>query len=299
MSIPAEEIEPEGQRATTPATGGSGMYLHDPRFTWPERVPWSVLGPDFIQAWGFDPPRGKREHLEVIGPSGSGKTYWVETVLQQHYAEAERRRSANGRKHLETGAIFLATKKDDGIFAEMGWPIVGDVAEIRDTNVIVWPRTSATGSRRKEFHERHVRSLLDHLWTEDANTILAFDEVGYAESLSGEVRTQIQQYWREFRSMGGQVIGMKQRPQGALRDMHSETYWTASFAPNDTADTERFAELFGRRRDWVPVFDTLDVDKHEFILRHSKSREAYITWVDTPLRPQKIRRQGLHALVSK
>jgi len=298
MSVQAEDVEPEDARAATAAPGGAA-YLHDPRFTWPERVPWSVLGPDFIQEWGFEHEPRKREHLEVIGPSGSGKTYWVETILQQHYAEAERRRRASGRKNLETGAVFLATKTDDDVFGELGWPIVHDVAEIRDTNVIVWPRTADSGGRRREFHEQHVRRLLDHLWTPKANTLVAFDEVGYAEGLSGEVRTQIQQYWREGRALHIQVIGMKQRPQGALRDMHSETFWTAAFAPNDTADTERFAELFGRRRDWVPVFDTLSPDRHEFILRHSKSREAYITWVDEPLRPQKIRRQGLQGILAR
>ena len=85
MSIQAEDVEPEDARAVSAAPGGTA-YLHDPRFTWPERVPWSVLGPDFIQEWGFEHEPRKREHLEVIGPSGSGKTYWVETILQQHYA---------------------------------------------------------------------------------------------------------------------------------------------------------------------------------------------------------------------
>ena len=299
MTVQPEDVEPEANRATTSAAGGSAMYLHDPRFTWPERVPWSELGPDFIDAWGFRERSGKREHLEVLGPSGSGKTYWVETVLQQHYAMAERRREADGRKNIETGAIFLATKTDDDVFAELGWPMVHSAGEIRDTNVIVWPRTPKTGQARRDFHELRVRTLLDHLWQPKANTVVAFDEVGYAESLSGEIRTLIQQYWREGRALGIQVVGMKQRPQGALRDMHSETYWTAAFGPKDRSDAERFAELFGHRRDWLPVFDDLDPDKHEFILRHSKTREAYISWVDELLRPQKIRRPGLMRILSR
>ena len=92
--------------------------------------------------------------------------------------------------------------------------------------------------------------------------------------------------------MGIQVVGMKQRPQGALRDMHSETFWTAVFRPKDRSDAERFAELLGHRRDWVPVLDALDLDAHEFVIRHSRSDEAYISWVDVPLSPQKIRRRG-------
>lgn len=295
MTLQPEDIEPDAARAST----GSALYLHDPHFTWPERVAWSELGPDFIRAWGFEKPPREREHLEVIGPSGSGKTYWVETVLQAHYTEAERRRAASGRKHLETGAVFLATKADDAVFGELGWPIVHSAGEIRDTNVIVWPRTGKTGTARKAFHEQRVAALLDHLWAPQANTLVVFDEVGYAEGLSAEIRTLIQQYWREGRALHIQVVGMKQRPQGALRDMHSETYWTAAFAPKDRSDAERFAELFGHRRDWLPVFDTLNPDRHEFILRHSKSREAYISWVDEPLTPQKIRRPGLLRILSR
>jgi len=275
------------------------MYLHDPNFRWPERCPWSELGPDFIEAWGFRPPRLKREHLEVLGPSGSGKTYWVETILQEHYREAERRRVADDRKHIETGAVFLATKKDDDVFSELGWPMVHAAGEIRDTNVIIWPRTKLTGLEKRAFHAQRVKTFLDHMWQEKANTIVAFDEVGYAETLSGDIRVQIQEYWREGRSLGIQVIGMKQRPQGALRDMHSETFWTAAFKPNDRSDLERFSELFGHKRDWMPVFDSMDSDRHEFILRHSKSQEAYISWVDTPLRPQKIRRGGLMHILSR
>lgn len=292
MTMPTD-VEPDENRAR-----GTAGWLNDPSFTWPERVPWSQLGPDFIAAWGFDQPRNKREHLEVAGPSGSGKSHLVETILQDHYREANRRQEASKRKHIETGAVFVATKTDDDIFRELGWPQVHDASEIRDTNVIFWPRTKKTGLDRRDFHDRKVNALLNKLWRPHANTVVAFDEVGYAESLSADTRATIQQYWREGRALGIQVVGMKQRPQGALRDMHSETYWTAAFKPNDRADLERFAELFGHRRDWMPVFDSLNPDRHEFIIRHSRSDEAYISWVDTPLRPQKIKRRGLQGWMS-
>src|SRR5215475_771151 len=297
MTIQPDDIEPEGNRARTAA--GGAMYLHYPRFRWPERVPWSELGPDFLSAWGFEPPRGKREHLEVLGPSGSGKTFLVETILQDHYREAERQRSSSGRKHVETGAVFVVTKTDDDIFRELGWPVAQSVGEVRDTNLIYWPKTGKKGLARRAFHDQAVSGLLDHLWQPKANTLVAFDEVGYVEGLSGDTRARVQQYWREGRALGIQVVGMKQRPQGALRDMHSETYWTAAFAPKDRSEAERFAELFGHRRDWLPVFDSLDPERHEFLLRHSKTREAYISWVDVPLRPQKIRRGGLMHILSR
>ena len=282
VTIQPEDVEPEGNRAKT----GASAWLSDPNFKTPERVPWSELSEEFMEAWA-DKPWNKREHLEIIGPTGSGKTYLMETLLQERY----RRR--------QTGAIMVCTKEDDEVFREMGWPIVASAGDIQDTNVIFWPRTGQKGTARKAFHEQRIRTLLDQLWQPQANTILSFDEVGYIESLSGELRALVQMYWREARSVHIQLIAMKQRPQGALRDMHSETYWTAAFAPNDRSDLERFAELFGHRRDWMPVFDQLNADNHEFIIRHSKSREAYISWVDMPLRPQKIKRKGLRSLVSR
>jgi hypothetical protein len=189
--------------------------------------------------------------------------------------------------------VLVVTKADDAVFGKLGWPVVSNADEIDTSNVVFWPRTRKTGMDRRAFHEVKIRGLLDRLWQPQANTIVGFDEVGYVESLSGDMRALVQMYWREARSLGITVVAMKQRPQGALRDMHSETYWTASFAPKDRSDAERFAELFGHRRDWLPVFDGLDATRHEFILRHSRSREAYISWVDTPLTPQKIKRRGL------
>jgi hypothetical protein len=36
------------------------------------------------------------------------------------------------------------------------------------------------------------------------------------------------------------------------------------------------------------------------VIRHAPTEQAYISWVDTPLRPQKIRRrQGVQAMVSR
>lgn len=284
MIVQPEDVEPEDSRAASRPAGPA--HLADPNFRWPERVPWSELCDDFMAAWA-DKPWNKREHLEIIGPSGSGKTYFMETVLQERY------------RRNKTGAIMICTKADDDIFREMGWPIAHSLDEVRDTNLLFWPRTKLKGTARKRFHAQRIQALLDNLWQPNANTIVAFDEIGYVESLDAELRATVQMYWREARSVHIQIVAMKQRPQGALRDMHSETYWTAAFAPNDRNDLERFAELFGARRDWMPVFDSLDPEVHEFVIRHSKSREAYISWVDTPLVPQKIQRKGLRAMVSR
>ena len=276
MTVQPADIEPEEQRGRAPAAAD---YRYDPRFTPPQRVPWSQLSPYFTAAWGrADPGNPQPEHVEEVGQTGSGKTRLMMHMLQDRYT----------MRH--SGAVIICTKADDTLFGQMGWPIVRQVSEVAENpNVIFWPRTRAMGNERRAFHELQVGELLHRMWRPRANTIVAFDEVGYVENLSSDMRALVQQYWREGRSVGITVLAMKQRPQGALRDMHSETSWTIAFAPKDRGDLERWAELFGARRDWMPVFDSLDPDRHEFIIRHSRSREAYISWVDVELVPQKVK----------
>lgn len=280
MTVQPADIEPEDQRAVT------GDWRRDPGFVWPERVPWSELGQSFAQAWGTDEEgRVDPEHVEIVGPTGSGKTYLLATMLQAQMMLAEDTRRS---RHM-TGAVMICTKPADGTVHRLGWPIHSSLSEAQKEKspaFIFWPDPGKRmGTARREYHEAAIRHLLDQLWREEADTIVAFDEVGYVESLSGESRSRVQQYWREGRSLHLTVAAMKQRPQGALRDMHSETFWTASFPPKDRSDTERFAELFGAKRDWVPVLDDLDRNKREFVIRHARSGEAYISWVDKPLAP--------------
>lgn len=272
MTVQPQDTEPEEQQARAPAD-----FRHDPNFEWPERVPWSVLGEDFTQVWGrADTGNPQPEHLEIVGPTGSGKTYLLCTMLQQRMVKRE------------TAAVLVCTKPADSTVLRLGWPIIDRPEDLNDNpNAIYWPRTKRMGNERREFHERKISDLLHKIWTPESNRIVAFDEVGYVESLSGDLKAIVQQYWREGRSQGITVVAMKQRPQGVLRDMHSETYWKAAFPPEDRGDLERWSELFGARRDWMPVFDSLDPSKREFIIRHSRSRESYISWVDVPLRPVK------------
>jgi len=293
MTVQPEDIEPEENRGTR---GGVIDWRNDPNFRWPERVPWSELGPDFTEQFS----RGDQpEDAEIIGPKGSGKTHLMMTILHDHYADQKAWQQERGAKNIRQGAIMVLTKRDDDIFQQMGWPVARNLGEIRDTNVVFWPQTGKLGTERKQYHDEKIQGLLNQLWQPKANTVLAFDEIGYIESLSGELRALLLQYWRESRSLGISLLAMKQRPQGALRDMHSETPWTAVFKPKDRADAERFAELLGHRRDWMPVLDSLDRQKREFVLRHAISDQAFISWVDVPLSPQKIQRKGLRAMVSR
>ena len=276
MTVQREDIEPESQRAI------SGDWRRDPSFRFPDKLPWSVLRQYMIPAWGRDEQdRTDPEHEEIVGPTGSGKTWLMATQLRDRMVMRK------------SPAVIVATKPTDGTLGRLGWPIIDNPDQLDDEpNAIFWPHTKRMGLERRAYHESKISDLLHRLWVPESNRIVAFDEVGYVESLSGQMRALVQQYWRESRSQGITVVAMKQRPQGALRDMHSETFWTAVFPPKDRSDTERFAELLGAKRDWVPVIDSLSVERREFVIRHARTGDAFISWVDTPLTAAKPKRQA-------
>lgn len=248
-----------------------------------ERVPWSLLAQDFAETWGrADPNNPQPEHMEIVGINGSGKSLFMCKVVQERML---------ARK---TPCVILQSKPADETILKLGWPIIsnGDVKKaLKERWSIYWPQTSKTGAARKLYQADQFRKLLDALWRPHANTIVVFDDVGYIQTLydsSGEsLNGIIEMYLREGRSTGITNVLVKQRPQGAKREMHSETQWTVAFAPKDEDDRERFAQLFGNKKKYEEVFKTMDADKHEFLIKHFRTQTEYISWIDKPLRPVK------------
>lgn len=237
-------------------------------------MPWSVLGPDFIASWGR--PRGKAqpEHLEILGPTGSGKSYLLVDILR----ERVRRR--------QSSVVYVVTKQADSTIHQLGWPITDSWRDVlRNDQVVFWPRTGEIGARRKAYQAARIQDLLDRLWQEDANVVVVFDEAAYIETLSGDLRDTMQMYLREGRSHGITCVLGKQRAQGIQRDMHSETDWKVAFRMNDFEDNERAAQLFGAKRVYTPVLESLDRERHEFLIQHKLTGAEYISWVDRPLAP--------------
>ena len=239
-----------------------------------ERVPWSLLGPDFVAQWGQ--PRGELmpEHLEILGPTGSGKSFLLVDIIR----ERVRRRG--------TSVIYIATKQQDSTIGKLGFPVAANWRGVaQEEQVTFWPRTKEIGTKRREFQAHRIEDLLSNLWQPDANTVVVFDEFVYIENLSREVRDLLNMYLREGRSHGLTVVAGKQRVQGTQRDMHSETDWKIAFRMNDRDDQERLAQLFGPKREWLPVLEGLDRERHEFLIQHKLTGQTFISWVDRPLAP--------------
>ena len=122
--------------------------------------------------------------------------------------------------------------------------------------------------------------------------LLDIDEMGYVQGLDSELGALVEEYYRECRALGIWLTSTKQRPQGAVRAMHSESSWTAAFQPKDQDDGERVAEVFGSRRQWMPVLDQLDRAKREFLIKDGITGDVFISWIDTPFKPVKAIRNG-------
>lgn len=251
-----------------------------PGFVRPEEIPWSELGPEFIEIWGHDDSGKLRaEHWEIEGQSGAGKSYVAGTAMQQR------------AQRWHTATLAVITKQTDDSIPLLGWPEVTSFRELRERKylqAVFWPRTTLKGEEREKFQEAAIYELLSELWPkpgEMANIVIYFDEIRYIESLSRRLKKMIRMYWREGRSHGISIIAGAQRPLEMVRDMHSEARWRAVFCPADEADMERFAELLGPPRDWEPVLRSLDQTLRQFVLRNSFTGDAYITWIDVELRP--------------
>lgn len=244
-------------------------------FERPPEIPWSELGHEFIETWGHDAQgRPRAEHLEVMGQSGSGKTYAIATVLQQR------------ARRWDSAEIAVLTKSADDSIPLLGWPVVDDFAGLkRYRQLTFWPQTSLQGEDREAFHEARLYELLSRLWRPGANCVLYLDEVRYIESLSRRVRKLVRMYWREGRSHGISIIAGAQRPLEMVRDQHSESRWKFVFPPADEGDMDRFAEMLGLRRDWAPVLRSLEQTEHQFVVRNSFTKDAYITQIDQELKP--------------
>lgn len=248
-----------------------------------QRAPWSQVWPSFMTEWGYPAGKFNPEHMEILGPNGSGKTYFEATILQQR---VEVRNST---------VIFIATKPIDATISKLGWPIVSRWREVpRHRQCIFWPQTKLVGEQRKAFLEARIYELLARLWAAKAKVIVVFDEVSTVEKLSPRVRALIEMYWREARSVGITIVAMKQRGQGVARDMHSEAAWIAAFKPKHEEDGKYVGSVMGSWRTWLPVLQSLNRELHEFVLLHSVTGQAVITWVDLPLKPATPQERGIY-----
>lgn len=235
-----------------------------------DRVPWEHLGPEFIKAWGYPNGRYEPEHLTVYGKTGSGKSRFTSYVLQQ-------RAMARG-SHV----VVVVTKRDDKTFTDFGWPIIEKWPPGYNQNqVIYWAKAKGLSAVHRAPQRLKVKALMDALWKPKSRIIVCWDELPYIETSLG-LKNELETFYREGRSNGITCVAAMQRPAGVSRFCHSEAGWTVAFAPKDADDRKRLAEIFGDRTRFTSVLDDLDRTKHEFVIRHDLTGEAYISNLPPP-----------------
>lgn len=244
----------------------------------PERVPWPELAPSFYESWGRPNGRFEPEHLTVYGPTGSGKTHFVGQVL----AERARLRGSH--------VTVVATKRADGTLTRMGWPVISDWPPGYGKNcVIYWAKAKGISAAHKVPQRQKVLELMNAVWKPDANMIMYWDELTYLEA-DLRLKTEVSTFYREGRTHGVTNVASMQRPSGVTRLAHSEAGWTVAFKPKDVDDRDRVAEVLGDRALFRHVLAGLDKEKHEFVIRHELTGEAYISHMPPPARRGSSRR---------
>lgn len=235
-----------------------------------ERVDWFDLGPEFIRSWGRPGGRFEPEHLTVYGKSGGGKSYFVGYVLKQ--------RAAVRGSHI----VIVATKRTDKTLSALGWPVVDTwPPQYGQHQVIYWAKAKGLSAEYRIPQRAKVKKLMDELWVPNSNVIVYWDELPYIEIML-KLKPEIENYYREGRALGITNVASMQRPSGVTRFSHSEAGWTVAFPPKDADDRDRVAEVLGDRARFRIALDQLDRTRHEFLMRHDRSGETYISHLPRP-----------------
>jgi len=229
-----------------------------------DRVEWSELEPKVIGTWGR--PQGKigAEHVAIVGPTGSGKSHFQMYIIQKR---CEVRKSH---------AIIIATKPADSTLRKSGFPIIRKYPPEygKHERFILWPKSTRNPHESRYEAAKEIYNCLTDIWVDGSNCIVAFDEIAYVEQ-ELHLKTLIERYWREGRSLGITIVATTQRPRNVTRYMWSEPTWLVAFRPDDEDEAKRVAEIIGGRRTFTPAL--LELDEYEFIITKRRSREAFIS----------------------
>lgn len=243
-----------------------------------ERVDWRELGPHLIEVWGHRDGHVDPEGVTVYGPSGSGKS----TMLGHLAMERNRRWGSH--------VIYVATKKTDSTIAGFGWPITDRFPPNYGQDcVIFWAKAKGITAATRVEQKAKVKRLMNQLWVPESNRLVIWDEVPYLEGSLG-LKTEMETFYREGRTLGITNMTGAQRPAGMNRYVHSENVITIAFRPKDADDRDRVAEVFGDRAYYRIVLSDLNRQDREFLIKDERSGEVYISRL---VRRTSVRRTGV------
>lgn len=221
--------------------------------------------------WGRPSGAVDAEHVSVYGPSGSGKTFFVTAIM------TERARLRG------THAVMVATKRADKTLTDAGWPVITDWPPDYDQHQVIWWAKGGLSAEQQAEQRQKMLVIMHTLWQPEANKLIGWDELPYVSNDLG-LGTNVATFYREGRSHGITNVAALQRPAGVPRYVHSEAGWTVSFKPKDQDDRDRIAEVFGNRNYYRAALESLDRERHQFVIKRELTGEAFISSLP-PTRP--------------
>lgn len=233
-----------------------------------DTVKWSELEPEFLATWGRPNGRVEAEHISIVGPTGSGKSKFQTYVVDQRV------------KLRGSHAMIIATKPADSTLKNMKWPIIRKWPPEygKHDHFILWPPSPRNAYEARRVQVEAIHTALTDIWQENSNTIVVFDEIAYIEQ-ELKLKTLIERYWREARSIGISIIATTQRPRNVTRYMWSEPSWIIAFRPDDEDEALRVGEIIGGKRIYKDAL--LSLERHQFIIINRKEREAFVSKLGT------------------
>jgi hypothetical protein len=219
------------------------------------------------------------EHVTAVGPTGTGKTFLILALI-------EWRAALTDKWH----AVILATKPKDKELSRLDprrWVVLGRERWFRRDwpppalarLVIVWPKWK----RAADFKKQRAAFLrvFDGAFS-DGHWAIYVDELEYfCRRL--RMQDELQDCWKQGRSLRVTLIGSFQRPAWVPLDAYSAATHLFFWRTNDETDLRRIGGVGGMSSTLIrEVVSTLDHQSHEVLYLNTRTGAMLRTHVRKP-----------------
>lgn len=187
------------------------------------RVPWDKFVRDVL-VWQ------PGEHVGLIGPTGLGKTTLMIALLPLH-------------KYVTVFATKPRDETMDNLIASKGYTKLKRWNSRMDPDEfpkrVLWPDARRLGS--KDVQEKVFRDALEQIYIAGSWTV-ALDELRWLTD-DLHLRSEINQYYLQSRSLEISLVGATQRPAWVPREMYTQSTHLFFWRTNDRQDLDSLSGI--------------------------------------------------------